>query len=716
MNAPAGPFTPDDRRLALAGLVETRLSVPGIRCAGCIGKIERDLPRAFGIHAARAHVTAKRVSVWHDPTLPLPDVLAALAGIGFDAHPLADAARRSDDDTRDLLKCLAVAGFAAMNIMLLSVSVWSGAEGATRDLFHWLSALIALPTIAYAGRPFFRSAARALKAGQTNMDVPISIGVTLATALSLFETMRHGHAAYFDSAVMLLFFLLTGRWLDAALRDKARDGVSALIGHAAPGAMVQTADGTTRWVARTALQPGMVMLVAAGERLAADGRIASGNSQIDQSLLTGESAALAVGAGDAVLAGTLNLAGPLTVTITAAGPDTAIADMARMMEDAAQGKSRHVRIADRAARIYAPAVHATALLAFLGWLLAGAGWHQALLVAVAVLIITCPCALGLAVPAAQIVASGTLMRAGVLVKDGSALERLAEADMALLDKTGTLTCGRPVPQSLAMLADDARRIALALAQASRHPLSEALRRALLAAGITPAPVTALRELPGEGMAGLWASADGAIPVQLGRPLAPQPGMATALTIGAGPQQLIRFHDPLRPDAAATIAALAALGLPAEIISGDTPAAVQAVARQLGIPARAGLHPADKLAAIRAEAAAGHKVLMVGDGLNDGPALAAGHVSLAPASASDASQNAADAVFLGDSLAPIATAIRVARATQAIVRQNFALAIGYNIIAVPLAIAGQVTPLIAALAMSGSSLIVVANAVRLKSAR
>ncbi|MEI6418021.1 MAG: heavy metal translocating P-type ATPase [Sphingomonadales bacterium] len=704
-------------RLALAGLVESRLAVPGIRCAGCIGKIERELPKAFGIHAARAHVTAKRVSVWHDPQLPLPDVVAALASIGFAAEPLADSVLTGADDTRDLLKCLAVAGFAAMNIMLLSVSVWSGADGATRDLFHWLSALIALPTVAYAGRPFFGSALRALKAGHTNMDVPISIGVTLATALSLFETITHGHAAYFDSAVMLLFFLLTGRWLDAAMRDRARDGVTALIGQAAPGAMVQDAAGQTRWVARTALAPGMVMLVAAGERLAADGQVVAGSSQIDQSLLTGESAAVPVAVGDTVLAGTLNMGQPISVHVTAAGADTAIADMARLMEDAAQGKSRYVRIADRAARIYAPAVHATALLAFIGWMLAGAGWHQALLVAVAVLIITCPCALGLAVPAAQIVASGALMRAGVLVKDGSALERLAEADRAMLDKTGTLTLGRPQPLDLAALDGNARSIALALAQASRHPLSEALRRALQAGNVSPALVRDVQEQAGMGLTGQWQQPDGTwVPVQLGRPASPQPGMASALRIGGGPELLVQFHDPLRPGAAATLHALAALGLPAEIISGDNADAVLAVARTLQLPARAGLHPADKLAIIRAAADAGHKVLMVGDGLNDGPALAAGHVSLAPASASQASQNAADAVFLGDSLAPIATAISVARATQAIVRQNFALAIGYNIIAVPLAIAGLVTPLIAALAMSGSSLIVVANALRLKGAK
>jgi Cu2+-exporting ATPase len=329
---------------------------------------------------------------------------------------------------------------------------------------------------------------------------------------------------------------------------------------------------------------------------------------------------------------------------------------------------------------------------------------------VAVLIITCPCALGLAVPAAQIVASGALMKQGVLVKDGSALERLAEADAVVFDKTGTLTLGQPAPVDLSVLDATQAGIALALAQCSRHPLSEALRTALTAAGTLAQRVTLVTETPGVGLAGQW---NGQV-VRLGRPTGDAgDAMAAALSIGSAPEILIRFADPLRPDAAATVAALARLGLPGRILSGDRAGPVAAAGAALGLLAEGSLDPAAKLAAIKALAANGHKVVMVGDGLNDGPALAAGHVSLAPGSAADASRNAADAVFLGASLAPVATTIRVARATQRIVKQNFALAIGYNIIAVPLAIAGVVTPLIAALAMSGSSVIVVANALRLK---
>ena len=692
---------------------ESLLAVPGIHCAGCIAKIENGLPRVTGIESARVNMDAKRVAIRHDPALSPPDLKAALARLGFEAEPLADpGVDVAAAENRSLLRALAVAGFAAMNIMLLSVSVWSGAEGATRQMFHWLSALIALPTVAYAGLPFFRSAWAALRQGRTNMDVPISIGVLLTTGMSLYETATGGAHAWFDGAVMLLFFLLAGRCLDGLMRSRARAGVAALLKQTAPGALVLDGTGQSRWTKADALRPGMRMLVAAGERLAADGRVLSGDSGLDISFLTGESAPVRVRTGDAVQAGALNVAAPLTVEVTAAGADTVIADIARLMEEAGQGKSRYVRLADRAARWYAPCVHLLAALSFAGWMIAGAGLHQSLLIAVAVLLITCPCALGLAVPAAQVVACGALMRQGVLVKDGSALERLADTTEAVFDKTGTLTLGRPVPRHLDRLDAEDRSILLALAQASRHPLSTALRQALEAQGVRPAALGAIREVPGEG---LFAEHSG-VPVSLARPrsLITLFELASEYRHGAD-VHLLPFTDALRPDAAETLAALRSAGLKTLIASGDRPEALEEIARATGTTAIGRLRPADKLALIDRLKAQGQKVLMVGDGLNDGPALAAGHASMAPASASDASQLTADIVFLGDRLAPVAIALRSARRTVRVVKQNFALAIGYNALAVPLAIAGKVTPLVAAVAMSLSSLVVIANALRLKGA-
>lgn len=701
--------------MSAAALIERDFAVPDIRCAGCIAKLEQGLVRDKRIAAARVNFTEKRVHLSCMPDANMPDLLGAFTTLGFEAHPIGtvEEADAEAETSRALLRAVAVAGFAVMNIMLLSVSVWSGAMGATRDLFHWLSAMIALPTVAYAGRPFFLSAWRALRHRRTNMDVPISIGVLLVSVMSLYETVTHGAHAYFDGAVMLLFFLLCGRWLDSVMRDRARGGVTALLRNMGTGAMVFRHERSTHWVDATALEPDMVMLVAAGERLAADGVVAGGSSSIDLSLLTGESAPQAVRPGDVVHAGTLNLDAPLKVRVTAAGTDTAIADIARLMGEAAQGKSRYVRIADRAARLYAPAVHCLALLAFAGWMIAGGGWHHSLLIAAAVLIITCPCALGLAVPAAQIVAAGALMRKGVLIKDGSALERLSEVDLALVDKTGTLTLGRPEALDLGRLDVGVKSLLLALAQASRHPLSEALTRGLQAYGVRPADVASIRETPGFGVEGRWAGRS----VTLGRPLGGELGdaLATQLAVDGRAVATIRCADRLRPDAREAMEALRSGGIGAMILSGDRAEAVAPVARELGLTAQTAMSPQDKLGAVARQTALGHKVLMLGDGLNDGPALAAGHASMAPGSASDVGKNAADCIFLGDRLMPVVETVRMARRTQAIVRQNFMLAIVYNVVAVPLAFLGLVTPLIAAIAMSGSSLLVVGNALRLKGA-
>lgn len=476
-----------------------------MHCAGCMSKVERALGELPGVAAARVNLSARTVSVDHESRVDARALVAALDGIGFEAQPRRQADTRPVSAVKPLLAPLAVAGFAAMNVMLLSVSVWSGAEGSTRDLFHWLSALIGVPSIAYGGMPFFKSAWQALRRGTTNMDVPISIGVTIATGLSLYETVRHGEHAWFDGALMLLTFLLAGRALDAMMRDRARAGGDALMAQAAQGAMVIDAGSSPRWVDSDALEPGMVMRVAAGERLAADGEIVAGSSSFDQSLLTGESVPVALGKGDMALAGTLNLTAPVDVRVSHAGHDTTLAEIARLMEASTQNRSRYVRIADRASKIYAPAVHTLAALTVAGWLLAGASLYQALVIGVAVLIITCPCALGLAVPVAQVVASSALMRAGIMVKDGSALERLASVDRALLDKTGTLTLGRPVPDpdALDTLSVEEAQVALALASHSRHPFSRAMADALAARGVLASQLDDIREEPGEGMFARW---------------------------------------------------------------------------------------------------------------------------------------------------------------------------------------------------------------------
>lgn len=691
-----------------AALVHTVMAVPTMHCAGCMGKVERAFGGIAGVASARTNLTARTVDVLHSPEVALPQLVSALAATGFVAQ-LREPEVEQASAVRPLLAPLGVAAFACMNVMLMSVSIWSGADGTTRSLFHWISAMIGVPAIIYAGRPFFSSALKALRQGRTNMDVPISIGVTIATGLSLYETLTGGAEAWFDGVLMLLLFLLVGRALDAMMRDRARSGVDALLRQAASGAMVVATHGATCWIDAKALRPGMLMRIAAGERLAADGEVVRGKTRFDQSLLTGESAPVNAFPGTVVHAGTLNLASPVDVRVTATGQDTTLSEIARLMEVAGQSRGRFVRIADRASRLYAPAVHTLAALTFAGWMVAGAGVYQSLVVAIAVLIITCPCALGLAVPVAQVVAAGALMKRGILVKDGSALERMAQVDRLLLDKTGTLTLGRPVPDEVAIgaLSYAEASVALALASHSRHPLSQGLVQALAAAGVQAVELDDVDEQAGQGVSARW---DG-VPVALGRPTSAE-GMATALRIGSGPVRVITFADRLRPDVQAALAQLAAMQVEASILSGDSVPAVATVARATGLTAQAAASPVAKKDAIERLQRAGRNVLMAGDGLNDGPALATANASIAPGSASDVGRQAADIVFTGESLLAIPRAIRVSRATMRVVRQNFALAIGYNVLAVPLAVAGYVTPLVAAVAMSTSSLIVVANSLRL----
>jgi Cu2+-exporting ATPase len=702
------------------GTAHMTLAVEGVGCAGCIRKIENGLAKLPGVVDARLNFTQRRLAVdWRDSEIDATRIVDELERIGYRAHPFAperseaDAARHA----KWLLKCLAVAGFAAMNVMLLSVSVWSGNVSdmtpETRDLFHWLSALIALPVAAYAGQPFLHSAWRALRARHTNMDVPISIGVVLALGLSVYETATHAAHVYFDSALMLLFFLLCGRYLEQAMRRKTRLFAGNLASHKAEFAHRLDGRGELTRVPVAALRPGDRVLVRPGELVAADGVILSGTSNIDESLVTGETTHRPVAAGATVYAGSINFSGALTLQVTAAGSGTLADEVERLLQKATEAKSRTVRLADRAARLYVPVVHATAALTAIGWLAAGASPHDAIVTAIAVLIITCPCALALAIPAVQVVAAGNLFRSSVILNSGDAIERLAEVDTVIFDKTGTLTLPDPDVDGSSVdpaMLERAARLALS----SRHPLAAALARR--ARERVPYPEAV--EEPGQGVR---AVIDGEV-ARLGsagfcaiantRTAAPGGDASFIFFAHGGRTARIPVRQRLRPDAVAVTQALAARGFGLMILSGDRAEAVRPVAEQLGIRRwHAALTPAEKIAAIELLKAQGRRVLMVGDGLNDAPALAAAQVSLSPITAAHLSQAHADAIFLGDRLAPVLRALTVARRARALMRQNLALTVVYNTLAVPIAILGLVTPLIAAVAMSGSSILVTLNALR-----
>ncbi|MGB3810739.1 MAG: cation-translocating P-type ATPase [Parvibaculum sp.] len=701
-------------------LRQTYLSVPGIHCGGCIQRIEKALAALTGVEHARVNLSTKRVSVrWKANDTP-PPLLATLKALGYEAHLQDMSADDKDPAFSELVRALAVAGFAASNIMLLSVSIWSGAEPATRDLFHWISAFIALPALAYSGRIFFRSAWKSLRRGEANMDVPISIGVLMAFGMSLYDTIHHGENAYFDASISLLFFLLIGRTLDHLMREKARTAVKGLAAFTSRGAMIVQADGSRDYLPIDKIEPGMRILLAAGERVPVDARVEDGSSDLDNALVSGESMPVAVARGSMLQAGTLNLTGPLTIVATAAARDSFLAEMLRLMEAAEAGRSGYRRLADRASRLYAPVVHLAALLSFFGWLLATGDFHRAITIAVAVLIITCPCALGLAVPMVQVVAARRLFENGIMVKDGSALERLNEIDTVVFDKTGTLTLGRLNLRDQPAMKAEIFALAAAMAAHSRHPRSLALYAAAVQGGAQPVVFDSVSERPGFGL----EATQGANVFRLGRSdwalekptdaLASSTETETVLSKDGVFLDVFHFEDFVRPGAREAIAALKERSLAVEIVSGDNMRSVRQVASLLDVrDFKASALPGEKVARISALSASGHKVMMVGDGINDTPALAAAHVSMAPATAADVGRNAADFVFLHESLSAVPQALAISHAAGRLIRQNFALAVAYNAIALPIAVLGYVTPLVAALAMSGSSIIVVANALRLK---
>jgi P-type Cu2+ transporter len=697
------------------------LVVENMRCGGCIRSVERAAMSVPGVAAARANLAAKRVAVALDNgRVSEADVIAALGRAGFAAAPLQTASQGSDTTRQSaLLRRVAVSGFAAMNIMLLSVSVWSGRAGdmdqSLVTLFCWLSALIALPTVVYAGQPFYASALSALKGRRLNMDVPISLAIILATGMSLYQTVAGSDQVYFDAAVSLLFFLLIGRYLDETLRVRARGEAQNLLSLQSGIASLIGEGGAMRPVPAHALAPGDKVLIGTGERVPADALVLSGSCEIDQSLITGETMPVGVGPGVQVYAGTLNLGGALTAEVTAADSATLLAEIGRLMGAAEQGKARYRRLADRAAEIYAPAVHGLGAATFLGWLIIGAPWQTALTYAIAVLIITCPCALALAVPAVQIAAASRLFRHGIVIKAADGLERVAETDIVVFDKTGTLTRGRPQLVNDAAISDELLSAAAGLGAASRHPYAHAIVAVARDRNIVVRPAEGVKETPGRGLVRTLPVGEERLGSAKWCGVANDRSGASEVWYACDWQAPVRFRfaDALRSDAAAVVEELKARGYPVALLSGDRDDAVEAAARASGIATwQAELTPARKIDWLAECAKQGRKVLMVGDGLNDAPALATAHASLSPASAADISQRAADFVFQGERIAPVLEVLSTAERARSLSLQNFGVAFCYNIVAVPFAMAGYVTPLIAAIVMSTSSILVTLNATRL----
>lgn len=715
------------------GRREISLLLEGIHCGACIWLIESWLGRTPGVARAQVNYATRRALVAWDPERTrLSSILRAVAAIGYRAYPY-DPARRealARRESRRLLLRTAIALLAMMQVMMLAVPTYitvDGVEPEHRLLLEWASLTLTLPALLYSAVPFFRGAWRDVVVRRPGMDVPVVLGLVAAFLASAHATYTGHGAVYYDSVTMFIGLLLLARYLELVARRRAGDAIET-VAKARPLTAERLAGGAgsqaVEVVGAASLVAGDVVLVRPGATVPADGFVVDGEAEVEEAVLTGESQPVRRRPGDAVLAGSVTRDGALTVRVSAAGEATRLAAVERLVERAAAARPRVARTADRVATWFVAALLVLAAITALAW------WQldpaRVLAVTFSLLVVSCPCALSLATPAAIAAAGGALGRRHVVIARADALEALARVTHVVLDKTGTLTYGRATLLATRVLGGTNERDALALAAAleqhSEHSVARALRSA--AQALAWPAVEALETVPGQGVAG---RRDGIVH-RLGRPsfvaelsgtavpaeVAAIDGQHTVVALGdeRGTSALFVLGDDLRPGAAELAGSLAATGVVPLLLSGDRAAAVAAMAARLGIAeARGDALPEDKRAAIAALQAQGAIVAMVGDGINDAPSLAQAQVSVSLGSATPLAQWTADVVILADDLALVAVAIRHARRTLAIVRQNLGWAFVYNAVAIPAAAFGWVTPLVAAVGMSLSSLVVVLNALR-----
>ena len=722
------PLSEDER--------EASLILEGITCAACVWLNEQHLTRQAGVTAVEINYATRRARVrWDERRIRLSGILAAVAAIGYHAYPY-DAARSEElarKERRGALWRLFVAGFGMMQVMMYAVPVYVAEEGTMsadiESLMRWASLALTLPVVLYSAAPFFRNAWRDLRLRRVGMDVPVALGVGAAFAASLWATVMGAGEVYFDSVTMFVFLLLGGRYLEMLARQKAVRSIER-AGRALP-AFAQRLNEypalDAERVAVSALVPGDMILVSPGQTVPADGVVVQGESEVDESLLTGESRPVAKAAGGEVSGGTVNMRSPLVLRVDKVGEATRLASIVRLMERAITEKPRVVELADRVAARFVAALIVLALAT-------GAVWSQldparALWIFVSVLVVSCPCALSLATPAALAVATGAMSRLGLLVSRGHAIEALAHARHFVFDKTGTLTWGRlRVKEVLAlggMSVAQAQRQAAALEQGSEHAVGAGLRRAAAPGEALPVPQH-LQAATGQGVEGTIEGRKLRIGrVEFagelhGRPLPPEAAAlqasgdtCVALASEAGWMAFFRLGDELRPEAREVVAGLRRLGCRVTLLSGDSPEAVGRVAAGLELDdAHGGMTPQGKHEFIARLQREGAVVAMVGDGVNDAPVLAQAQVSVAMGGGTELARNQADIVLLGEHLGCLVRAVVLARRSLHIIRQNLWWAFAYNLAAIPLAMVGLVTPWLAGIGMSASSLLVVANALRL----
>jgi Cu2+-exporting ATPase len=707
------------------------LMVQGLHCAACVWLIESILKKQKTVIYARINLSKKTLYLrWLGNEKTGNDLAHLISEIGykllpFDEEILNSAEKKYNDS---ILRALAVAGFGAGNIMLFSFSLWFSdvidMGSGTRNLFQFFSSLIALPVIIYSARPFFISAFRSIKAGYPNMDLAISIAIFLACIVSLLETFRNANHVYFDSAVMLIFFLLIGRYLDLKARKKAFAIASEFAMLSASFGRVEE-DAKIRILPIKQLQKGMILIVAVGEKIAADGIVIEGESELDTALITGETMPRKIALNQEVFAGTINLIAPLKIRITKSAQNSLLSEIIRLSEEVENKKNHYIRISDTLSKFYTPAVHILAFLTFLLWCFYfKSGWEIALMNATAVLIITCPCALALAIPIVQTIAISNFIKKGILVKSGEALEKIPAIDVIVFDKTGSLTIGEPKLVDIKILKQVQNdrileeknfylKLAASLAQKSRHPISQAIS----ASYHESLEELQIDEKQGFGLeSNFWGKN-----LKLGRKdfcdiknsFEITKNFLTCFMKFGEDEMVFLFEDAPKSDAKIVIEKLQKMGKKIILLSGDNQKTVENIAQKMVISEfYFEQTPISKVNLLEKLKAKNQKFIMIGDGLNDAPALALADVSISFSKACDISQNIADIIIQGQKLMPIILIINSAKKTIALMKQNLFIALIYNLIAVPYAIMGHVVPLIAAIAMSSSSLLVLFNSLRM----
>ncbi|MGI9232964.1 MAG: heavy metal translocating P-type ATPase, partial [Woeseiaceae bacterium] len=704
---------------------EATLYVGGMYCSACSWLIETTLTRLSGVEMAEVSPVTHRLRVrWQPGEARFSAILGTLASLGYQPQPLApeNTARPELIEQRTALKRLLVASLGMMQVMMFAVGLYAGDfQGIDQDMRRFLrivSFLVTTPVVLYAARPFFAAAWRGINARKPGMDLPVSIAVGSAYIASVYATFTDGPAVWFDSVTMFVFFLTLGRFLEMRARHRSIDRSTALSS-VLPNTATRLEGGQRSVVPVSQLLPGDTVLIRAGDAVPADGVIEGGETAVDEALLTGEATPRSKTVGDPIAAGSVNLDGLITMRVLRTGSDTTLGTISRLSERARYTRPAFVTLADRMASYIVIALLVVASLVAVTWYFIDS--ERAFVITLSVLVVTCPCALALATPAAFAAAGSRLAQLRLLVTNGNAIEVLSRATTAMFDKTGTLTLGQPRIGSVmvldtAMTEYDCRHIAAALETASSHPLA----RAFAMDAVLPV-VSSHHVEVGQGVSGVidgrqWRLGSAAF-VGGGASDATQPdeGAGTNVYLGVDGNLVAWFalDDELRPDIDETLQALVAMGLKIALLSGDNHDAVRKVAMHLGIPEfHADCTPQQKLALIESAQRNGERVIMVGDGINDAPVLSGADTSLAPAQGALLAQTSADVIMLGDSLRPVITLLQMSRRTMRIVRQNLAWAIVYNALALPLAAAGLVPPWLAAIGMSASSLIVVLNALRL----